>query len=300
MYTCAETRASSGSVIQFVFSKLVYEQENLAIPSSCKPLSVVPLRYMNGDFYQTLLHYYDTLFPAETEITDFLENEFRYNRTGIVIDAACGTGTYTDALARRGISCVGFDAEPTMISSGRKQRKQGVLTTGFLEEIVSVIESLAPVCSEEPITGLFCIGNSLAHLASLSAVRSFLHDTATILEPSHGERGRIVLQVVNFARFTPGNESIRDLPPLVRPGITMYRNYLRSHSTDTIRFRIILEPEGSPMVSTEIPLLKLEASVLVDALTDAGFTNINIYGGYDRSEYVREQSFLIVLTASVP
>ncbi len=65
-------------------------------------------------FCQQLSRYYDQVFPYRKDAHEFLLKYLPLH--GRILDAACGTGTYSLALAQRaGLEIVGVDLAPAMI-----------------------------------------------------------------------------------------------------------------------------------------------------------------------------------------
>lgn len=251
-------------------------------------------------FYHVLSGYYDTLFPEDPEITGFLAGVFDdgagaspYGSRGPVIDAACGTGTYTDALVRRGIPCVGFDADPAMVALARSGDRHGLVVPGTLQSMRETVRSLTgDKYRNVPPRGIFCIGNSLPHLPNDSAVDRFFRDARMILE---SDGAPLVVQVINFARFLSSRAAA--LPSIERPDVTMRRRYRPSGTPGKVVFEAELIPRDRPAVRSETELLALNTERLERISTDAGFNEPILFGGYDGSPYDRETSFVIILVA---
>lgn len=244
-----------------------------------------------SDFYELLAKHYDSIFPAEPQIVDFLADRLGSGPWGprspgsdglLVIDAACGTGNYTDALVRCGFDCRGFDASEAMIANARRGNRRGEFEVRNLQDLRGV---------GGPANGLFCIGNSLPHLPSFDAVWDVLSDAGRVLVPG----SPVIVQTVNFARFT-GDEEI-ELPPVERPDVTMTRSYRPGGESDTVIFHAELATAAGERAAGDTPLLVLSREALIDAARDAGFSDMTMYGAYDGSAYDRSDSFLMILTA---
>lgn len=236
------------------------------------------------DFYRLLATHYDRLFPAEPHIVEFLADEFEGART--LIDAACGTGNYTDALTGRGFDCRGFDASEDMIDVARSRAKRGRFEVRDLRRL----GDLHGVAGE--VGGLFCIGNSLPHLANRDQVKAFFRDAAALLAPA----ASLVVQTVNFSRFA-GREAEVPLPPAEYPDITMRRSYRRTDQPGTVLFHVELATGDGENASGDTQLLALEADELSDAAVAAGFRQPVVFGSYECNPYERESSFLQILSA---
>ncbi|NBF40433.1 MAG: methyltransferase domain-containing protein [Spirochaetes bacterium] len=263
-----------------------------------------------SDFYTLLARYYDSIFPAETEIVEFLAAELDRGARGgagpSVIDAACGTGNYTDALAARGFDCLGFDASAEMIEIAKRSGKRGRFEVRELEELGGLEPEArsrrggdradaaggADTGGPGAAAGLFCIGNSLPHLTDRGSVRAFFGDAARVVEPG----GSVIVQTVNFARFT-GTDAEIQLPPVERPDIRMARSYRRGAEPGTVVFHAELSTKDGERAAGDTTLLALTREELVDAAWNAGFRRIELAGSFDGSRHDASGSFLMVLTA---
>jgi SAM-dependent methyltransferase len=283
-------------------------------------------------FYDTLATYYDELFPPESEIVERLVTLFadsdpsgppgggtdpavngyqagsdaqsevhdepagpkRASRAAgsalpSILDIACGTGTYTDALVRRGLTCHGIDGDPAMIERARAT-KRGTYEVRKMEDL-----GTPPRPPGVPYAGAFCVGNSLPHLPDHETLRSVVADVHGVLQ----EGAPFLVQVVNFARFA-GHAAVRELPPIERSDITMKRRY-RSipEDPDHVSFEVSLHPSGATEpVTAATKLLVVDPQGLADALRAAGFSVTAPAGGFTGEPFEREESFVLVLTAT--
>ncbi|MFP3960562.1 MAG: class I SAM-dependent DNA methyltransferase, partial [Spirochaetaceae bacterium] len=254
-----------------------------------------------ADFYSLLAQYYDALFPAEPETVDFLAAELdaraeakpempgragSSDREGMVVDVACGTGNYTDALVGRGFDCVGFDASELMVERAREAGKRGRFAVADMRALGTSLRSVTGG-EGSVVDGLFCIGNSLPHMPNRATVRRFFSEAADVLPGG----GTIVVQVVNFLRFRNA-----ELPPIERPEVTMRRRYRPASSSEKVVFEMEIRPRGAAPVRAETELLALSPGELKAAAAEAGFCSLGLWGSYGRAPYDPEESFPVILT----
>ena len=75
--------------------------------------------------YEALAEHYDQLTAdvGYARRADYLERLFRRSRIPVrtVLDLACGTGTMTALLARRGYEMIAVDASPDMLAEAREK-----------------------------------------------------------------------------------------------------------------------------------------------------------------------------------
>jgi SAM-dependent methyltransferase len=250
---------------------------------SSENLYILPM-----NFYEKLVKYYDQIFPLEEEILGFLQKRFAGRE--VVLDAACGTGTYTLALADSVQRTAGVDLDAGMIESAQlKARLQGK------EKEVSffVGDMRDPVSAAGAgYGGLYCIGNSIVHLQNLNEVESTLKGFREALSP----RGVLVLQIINFDRILGGK--VRDLPTLKSENVEFLRRYLPGEDAGHVEFETELHVKTPEETYVQrVPLLALQSADLTRTAVNAGFKDIRLFGSYGGDPYSEADSFLTVMEA---
>ena len=241
-------------------------------------------------FYHSLGGHYDLIFPLEQTKTAFLHREFSAVGARRVLDLACGTGTYALELARLGYEVWGTDLEPVLIEQARQKAADAKMEVRFTVSDMREPETLGLLFG-----GLFCIGNSLAHLLekndlerALAAMRGVLHSP-----------GRAVLQIVNFDRILASGDT--KLPLIEREGLRFTRTY-RPRGEERLLFDSALEVTGkdeSPSYRFEnrVVLRPIRRADLEMLLLDAGFTVVRVYGDYKYGEYQAAESQATIAVA---
>ena len=103
----------------------------------------------------------------------------RYIKHGdAVLDLACGTGTYTCALLRRGYDAVGVDASPDMLQIAREKAEHAGLTVPLL-----LCQRLEDLDLYGTAQAAVCLTDSLNHITDPALVRRFFKRLALFLEP---------------------------------------------------------------------------------------------------------------------
>lgn len=216
-------------------------------------------------FYSALARVYDQLFPAEETITRFLKDHVPH-RAARVLDLACGTGTYTDALSARGVDVFGIDGSEELIALGktrsRRPERLSVLDMNDLGELAS-----------GPFDLVFCIGNSIPHLGSIAEVQRLLHTIARNLVPTVG---RVVIQYVDVSALRIGES--RDLPTLSAAGVQFDRRYTKV-SNRVARFSARLMLSGN-VEDLSNDLLVLSEEELGSWFSNAGLRHCDTFGDF--------------------
>jgi SAM-dependent methyltransferase len=105
-----------------------------------------------------------------------------------VLDAACGSGGHALALAERGYGVVGTDVSPGMIDLARAKASNA-------DNVTFQVAPLGDLASRfDPFDAVLCLGNSLPHLLTETALEQALGDLAACLRPG----GLLVLHNLNY------------------------------------------------------------------------------------------------------
>ncbi len=114
--------------------------------------------------YQGFAGVYDALMKHTDygKWTDYIEQVFRhYERTPkTIVDLACGTGSITALLARRGYSVIGVDASEDMLDAAReKHRKLGL-------KVPFICQDMRDLSLHRPVDAIICMCDGFNYLLS--------------------------------------------------------------------------------------------------------------------------------------
>jgi SAM-dependent methyltransferase len=240
-------------------------------------------------FYHELAGYYDLIFPAEQSKTAFLHREFVSVGARRVLDLACGTGTYTLELARLGYEAWGTDLEPALIELAQKKAADAKVAAKFAVGDMREPDALGLV-----FDGLFCIGNSLAHLLEKNDLKMALAAMRRVLRSP----GRAVVQIVNFDRILASGDT--ELPLIKREGLRFTRTY-RPRGEERLLFDSVLEVTGkegsADRFENGIALRPIRRTDLETMLLEAGFAAVRVFGDFKYGEYQAADSQATVAVA---
>jgi SAM-dependent methyltransferase len=210
-----------------------------------------------------------------------------------VLDAACGTGMHAVALARQGYRVAGADISPEMIARARANAVAAGVDVRF--EVAGFGELSARFGGD--FDAVLCLGNSLPHVLTPSALRAALADFAACLRPG----GVLLVQNLNYDRILARRE--RWMEPQARREGEREWLFLRFYDFDPdglLTFHVIrLYRSGGPweqrVMSTRLwPLRRAE---LVAALEGAGFARITLWGDMQGALFQPEESPNLVIGA---
>ncbi len=107
-----------------------------------------------------------------------------------VLDAGCGTGTDSIALARLGCSVIGVDSSPGMIAIARKRATENEVVVRF--EIDDLL-SLSTV-TDASVDVIICRGNTVPHFNSIEDLKQAIRAMARVTK----QDGILVLGWLNY------------------------------------------------------------------------------------------------------
>lgn len=239
------------------------------------------------EFYQQISKYYDLIFPAGDEQVKFLK-EVAGNPPKAILDVACGTGEYSVGLAEQGYQVTAVDRDAKMLEGLKEKVKAKGCALDYLEADMSDMDKKL----SSKFNLVFCIGNSLVHLENMQQIKEFLKKARNMLEND----GSLVLQIINFDRIIL--REIKSLPTIENKtaGLSFERIYDYQKQNNAILFKTKLNVEGSSF-ENQVSLYPLRQDELTEALYEAGFKKMKLFGDFNGNEFDKYNSFMLVLWA---
>jgi len=224
--------------------------------------------------------FYDALASNYDEMTGFDQRFVREKpffrllveryKIGTALDAGSGTGFHSILLARLGVQVTAVDVSEEML--GRLQ--QHALNVSPPVAIVKASFQKLPPSLDNHFDAVFCLGNSLAHLLTDEDVGFAL----TNFRRSLVSGGVLAVQTLNYDRILAERSTIQNVKQV--DGKTFIRFY--TYNEKTIDFSILTvdaqDDHGSSFVRS-VALRPLTREALTKALTAAGFSSMEVYGG---------------------
>lgn len=236
-------------------------------------------------FYKELSKVYDIVFPKDDTTLKYLCKNLKGNSK--VLDLACGTGTYSIALAQKGHRVEGIDLGEEMISLAKG--KGGL----FAEFVVGDMTKVKDIFSEKKYDFVFCIGNSIVHLKNKEKIETLIQDIYSMLI----DEGVFVTQIINFDRVIKNN--VKSLPTIDRydKGIKFIRNYNYKEDEEKIEFKseLLISKDGKvESFENSVDLVALQMNEIKVMFEKAGFKDIQIFGDFNEEEF-RDNSFALII-----
>jgi len=238
-------------------------------------------------FYTDISLVYDDLFPVSTELRVLFDSLMDDGGARSIVDCGCGTGSQLQPFAMAGLSCFGFDPDPSLVAIARRKLAAYPKTrveTGSFSDLPRIVSFPSDI--------LMCLGNSLVHVPQEEASRFFL-DAAGALSRT----GTLLLQILNYERLL--REGVTELPMIRASAETLeFRRRYEWESDRRVLFHTSLRfagPDEPRIVRNAIPLYPVFPEELWGMLESSGFGDIRFYGDFARSEFSPGSEALVCL-----
>ncbi|NQT59848.1 MAG: class I SAM-dependent methyltransferase [Bacteroidetes bacterium] len=245
-------------------------------------------------FYAKLSEYYDKIFPLSKGTENFILQELANRKQPRILDIGCGTGSLSIALSLNSQvkAVTALDLDDEMISKAMRKNVLSGTSVDFRILNMLNIESCFGCSSFDTI---ICLGNTIAHLLKIEDVESFLKAAACVLVPG----GVLILQGLNYNYIL--EENISALPLIENDGIQFIRNYNPSEQTGLLEFKTEIRIQDGASVSGFTPAVSdytlhnpIRPELLQTLIKKAGFSNLQLFGGFDRSVFSSKSLPLVI------
>lgn len=239
-------------------------------------------------FYGELSKVYEYVFPLNKNTLKFISEDLK--KGDRILDLACGSGDYSIALSKMGFTVDGIDLEKNMIEKAICKNINEENKVDFVSGDMSKINE---IFKGNKYNSIFCVGNSIVHLEDKDKIFRLIKDIYSMLE-NHGE---LIIQIVNYDRIV--KFGITELPTIQNSEVPLkfIRHYIHRPENNKVDFntKLILK-DDKEIYENSVPLLILKSDELLSMLSDAGFTDIELYGSFLKEEFTIN-SFVLVVRA---
>lgn len=210
-----------------------------------------------------------------------------------VLDAACGTGRHSLALARAGYDVTGADISPAMVARARDNAQQQGLAVAFVQ---ASFEDL-PAAAGTGFDAVLCLGNSLVHVLSQDAVQRSLAGMAACLRSG----GLLVLHNLNYDKRMVDKPRWFQVNSGTMEGKETLVWRFADYAQDRILFNIAVfqrDSDGPWTVQVQsTPQRPWQSRDLMRLVMEAGFGEITPYGNLAGAPYDEKTSGDLVVIA---
>jgi len=239
-------------------------------------------------FYDEISKYYDYIFPTDMEEVNFL-SDMSGDPPKYLLDIACGTGGYSLELIKLGYKVTAVDLDQKMVEELKnKAEKLNIDVVALQGNMLEIDKKI-----QDKFDLAFCIGNSLVHLDGEIEIGMFLKEVKGMLK----EDGSLVIQIINYDRILKNKVSFLPTIKNAERGLEFSRTYRCDNEENKIFFKTVLKVDGK-IIQNEIALYPILSDSLVYLASKAGFKNIKLYGNLEGGEFNKDNSYVLVLSAS--
>lgn len=228
-------------------------------------------------FYEKIIPYYDEIFPLNQKAYQLIHKYFPSNEK--ILDIGAGTGTMAIHLANNHFYVTALEPDGQMIQRIREKTlpiKNLTLQQKEMQQLHTITDKFA---------GIYCIGNTLAHVKNsdeLYAVLQQIYDRLLV-------GGSLLIQVVNFDQALA--KQAYSFPLIQRESFTFARMY--DIQSDRIDFTTRLTV-GKEIHQQTAQLYPITSSELLSSLQQCGFKEIMLYGTYQEQPFTLQSPAIIV------
>ncbi|GAB4339156.1 MAG: class I SAM-dependent methyltransferase [Calditrichia bacterium] len=244
-------------------------------------------------FYDRVSPEYDKMtrtrerLPEESRRLEYWLQNYRVKRA---VDAGCGSGLHSLALASAGVQVTGVDISDGMIEAARKNARDLNLPVDWK---VGSFEALPDLLAEKT-DAIFCLGNTLPHLLSEEDQKNSLTAFSKILKPG----GLLLLQMLNYAKVLSHKQRIVAVNRVGTTEFIRFYDFLENG----LQFNLLQIEEREGKLTHRLESTRLNPILLKDLeviLPACGFRIAAIYGNLDRAPFSEKDSPNLVVEAVV-
>lgn len=242
------------------------------------------------EYLNNIIEYYEELYPVTENQKSF------YSRlTGDLMPAhflriGCGSGALEHYIARNGHDVTGIDVSKEILECANRRRRMPNTSIRFFQ--MSTLE-MTRFLGKGFYNVISCLENKLIFIHDETLLRKFFYDCRQLLAPE----GHLIIELNNFARFAKPH--VTELP--IRESIRV-KLYTELYTDDDGKQTLQQELERTG-TNRSFPVLKNEPVLTVTPddvkffAREAGFSNIEVYGGFDKTPFTPEsETALFVLS----
>ena len=230
-------------------------------------------------FYESLAPYYDQIFPLNEDACSFLLSHFDNAKS--ILDIGAGTGSMAIALAQKGLNVIAVEPDETMAEYiHQKSTSNRVSVAVYIKDMQQIDQVI------ETVDGMYCIGNTLAHLNNLEEVEAFIKKCYETLNKG----GTLIFQLVNYDKVLSDPDF--SFPTIKRDTLTFTRQYKQDE--EKIFFSTNLTINRKSFANTT-SLYPVTSTPLISILKNVGFQLNHLYGNFKLKDYTMDSPALIIV-----
>ena len=200
-----------------------------------------------------------------------------FKKGDTILDVGAGTGNMALSLTHLGFNVTALEPGESMAELIRSKTQTHQFPIHVTTKTMQQLNQL-----EENYQGIYCIGNTLAHLQDLEEIQAFFQQTYEKLQPG----GIFIIQIVNF-------EKQNIVFPTIQTEHFLFKRQYEQNGSH-ILFTTTLTTKDDFQKNT-IPLYPATVAQLSPLLEACGFDSITAYGNFAMKNYEQDDPALIIV-----
>ena len=240
------------------------------------------------ELLENIAEYYDELFPTNDELKKFYAQESKIFASPVkYLGISCGTGTFEHYLAKGEADVTGLETVSSLLESANRKRRTQLMSLRFFQ--MSSLE-MCRFLGKGFYNIISILNGRIIFTHDTSLMAKLFYDCKQLLAPG----GKLIISLPNFEKYD--FDSIVKLP--VRESIRV-RLFTKIHTqNDGIKFlqQELETGNGKRIcVTKDAEILPLNKNQIEQYASGAGFTKIDFFGGFDRSEFTAKSDELVLV-----
>jgi glycine/sarcosine N-methyltransferase len=237
------------------------------------------------EFYQSIAHHYDDIFPLSDMLKKFLLS-LGICKKDHVLDIGCATGEVALFVSQSSASVTGIDLDPDLIAIAQSKQQDRRIENVLFQ--IGNMERLDVMFSPDEFSFALCLGNTLVHLQSPEAIDSFFRKVANVLS----DGGIFIFQILNYEKIL-ARKTI-NLPVIDNEKIIFERQYDHERHSPHLAFDTRLTIKTiSRVIANSIDLYPLQREEIMGLPGPKQFRSCQFLGGFDGKVFSEEDDLLI-------
>lgn len=243
------------------------------------------------EFYNGLASDFDQMTAFEKRLVSerpFYRLLVEQHAITSALDAGAGTGFHSILLAQLGVRVTAIDLSSAMLATLRRHAEEKGLSVAVLQ---SSFRSL-PTALARGVDGVFCMGNTLAHVLEEEELVETLVNFRRVTKPG----GYLFIQILNFERILNDSQSIQNVR---ESGGVTYVRYYDIHG-DRLTFNVRRVDQRDGALREELSSVVLRPWLMQELtarISQAGFREIETFGSIALDRFKPKTSKDLVIFA---
>ncbi len=194
-------------------------------------------------------------------------------------------------MAEQGYLVDGIDFEEEMILRAR-EKSEDMNLTGLVNFQAADMSEINELFEGKEFQTIICMGNTLPHITERAERTGILRQFHDHLSSD----GVLILQILNYEKILADKPDL--LPVIETEHVVFTRSYSYTNNGSPLTFTTSIRTKETGEIYTgSTQLAPITADELTEELSNAGFSGINLFGGYSGEAYDPYTSNALLCTA---